>query len=124
MSSPLLAGNNFSAAGADLISILTAKGPLSVNQDALALQGTLCDGGKGSGDGAAISANRSTALSDDGGIWQASLLPPPHTHTPPIYHSPLLYTTLPSAQKLSLSLSPSLRPSFLAPPRRRPGQNR
>ena len=38
MSSPLLAGNNLTAATPELIKILTAKGPLSVNQDPLALQ--------------------------------------------------------------------------------------
>jgi alpha-galactosidase len=54
MSSPLLAGNNLSAATPELISILTAKGPLGANQDSLALQGTLCDTGN-----------------DNGGIWQA-----------------------------------------------------
>jgi alpha-galactosidase len=42
MGSPLLAGNNLSAATPELIDILTAKGPLSVNQDTLALQGRLC----------------------------------------------------------------------------------
>ena len=54
-SSPLLAGNNLTAATPALIQILTAVGPLSVNQDALALQGQLC--GEGS-DG-------------KGGTWQA-----------------------------------------------------
>ena len=38
MSSPLLAGNNLTAATPELIRILTSEGPLSVNQDALALQ--------------------------------------------------------------------------------------
>ena len=42
MSSPLLAGNNLTAATPELIKILTAKGPLSVNQDSLALQARLC----------------------------------------------------------------------------------
>lgn len=45
MSSPLLMGNNLTAASEELITILSAPGPLSVNQDALALQGTLCDSG-------------------------------------------------------------------------------
>lgn len=55
MSSPLLAGNNLTAATPELIKVLTAPGPLSVNQDELALQGRLC--GQGA-DGA-------------GGVWQA-----------------------------------------------------
>lgn len=55
MSSPLLAGSNLSAASADTIRILTAAGPISVNQDPLALQGQLCGSGT---DGA-------------GGVWQA-----------------------------------------------------
>lgn len=54
MSSPLLAGNNLTSASADLIKILTAPGPISVNQDPLALQGQLCGHGT---DGA-------------GGLWQ------------------------------------------------------
>lgn len=45
MSSPLLAGNNLTSASADLIKILTAPGPISVNQDPLALQGQLCGHG-------------------------------------------------------------------------------
>lgn len=45
MSSPLLAGNNLTAATPELIKILTAKGPLSVNQDSLALQARLCSNG-------------------------------------------------------------------------------
>jgi alpha-galactosidase len=52
-SSPLLAGNNLTAATPSVIKILTAPGPLSVNQDALALQGQLC------GDGF-----------DKNGVWQ------------------------------------------------------
>lgn len=44
-SSPLLAGNNLTAATPAVIKILTAKGPLSVNQDPLALQGQLCGEG-------------------------------------------------------------------------------
>jgi alpha-galactosidase len=54
-SSPLLAGNNLTAATPETIKILTAGGPISVNQDPLALQGKLC----GSGTDAA------------GGVWQA-----------------------------------------------------
>lgn len=42
MSSPLLAGNNLTAATPEVIKILTAPGPISVNQDPLALQGQLC----------------------------------------------------------------------------------
>ena len=56
MSSPLLAGNNLTAASAGTIKILTAPGPISVNQDPLALQGRLCATGT---DGA-------------GGLWQVS----------------------------------------------------
>lgn len=59
MSSPLLAGNNLTAATPELIKILTAKGPLSVNQDSLALQGKLCGNGT---DG-------------EGGLWQAYAKP-------------------------------------------------
>ena len=59
MSSPLLAGNNLTSATPQLIKILTAKGPLSVNQDPLALQGKLCGNGT---DGS-------------GGLWQAYAKP-------------------------------------------------
>ena len=59
MSSPLLAGNNLTAASPELIKILTAAGPLSVNQDDRALQARPC--GHGSADG--------------GGIWQAFAKP-------------------------------------------------
>ena len=59
MSSPLLAGNNLSEATPALIKTLTARGPLSVNQDPLALQGQLCGNGT---DGA-------------GGLWQAYAKP-------------------------------------------------
>ena len=59
MSSPLLAGNNLTSATPELIKILTAKGPLSVNQDSLALQGKLCGNGT---DG-------------EGGLWQAYAKP-------------------------------------------------
>jgi len=45
MSSPLLAGNNLTSASKDVVSILTSRGPLSVNQDALGLQGTMCSNG-------------------------------------------------------------------------------
>ena len=45
MSSPLLAGNNLTSASKDLVSVLTSPGPLSVNQDALGLQGTMCSNG-------------------------------------------------------------------------------
>ena len=55
MSSPLLAGNNLSSASPDIIKVLTAAGPIGVNQDPLALQGQLCGHGT---DGA-------------GGVWQA-----------------------------------------------------
>ena len=48
MSSPLLAGNNLTAASKDVVSILTAPGPLSVNQDALGLQGAMCSNGSSS----------------------------------------------------------------------------
>ena len=53
-SSPLLAGNNLTAATPATIAILTAPGPISVNQDALALQGRLC-------------GNSSDSA---GGVWQ------------------------------------------------------
>ena len=53
-SSPLLAGNNLTAATPATIAILTAPGPISVNQDALALQGRLCGNGTDSA----------------GGVWQ------------------------------------------------------
>ena len=59
MSSPLLAGNNLTAATPEVVKILTAPGPISVNQDELALQGWLC--GQGT-DGA-------------GGVWQACAKP-------------------------------------------------
>lgn len=55
LSSPLLAGNNLTAATPGLIKILTASGPISINQDPLALQGQLCGNGT---DGL-------------GGVWQA-----------------------------------------------------
>eukprot|EP01048_Picozoa_sp_COSAG05_P013590 COSAG05_NODE_1463_length_4810_cov_8.316706_3_plen_170_part_00 len=51
MSSPLLAGNNLSAASPALVAILTAKGPLAINQDPLALQGQLCGSGTDGADG-------------------------------------------------------------------------
>jgi len=54
-SSPLLAGNNLTAATPETIKILTAAGPISVNQDPLALQGKLCG----------------TGLDAASGVWQA-----------------------------------------------------
>ena len=59
MSSPLLAGNNLTAATPELIKILTAKGPLSVNQDGLALQARRCGNG----------------TTPEGGLWEAYAKP-------------------------------------------------